>query len=68
MSDIRFFQVAVPILFVMYMMYQLNMVRLHRKEWKDLMLPIIVATMIMLVAIFHCRKIKSYTLLFWYKS
>ncbi len=51
MFDIRLFQVVVPLLFVMYILYQLNMIRLHRKEWRDVLIPTFVAFMIMIVAI-----------------
>lgn len=59
MNNIRFFQILVPLLYLAYLIIQFNHVRLHRKKWKDLIIPTIVATAILLFALVP-DKISSY--------
>lgn len=48
----KIFQIAVPVLFIVYTIYQISMVRRHEKKLADIVIPLLIFLLLAAVSIF----------------
>lgn len=48
----KIFQIAVPVLFIVYTIYQISMVRRHEKKFADIVIPLLIFLLLAAVSIF----------------